>query len=523
MFVGVEVLYQAVSSTLGAGGRHVVIDKDGYQTPHITKDGVTVASSIQLDDPVANMGANIIKEAAQKTAREAGDGTTTSTVLAYHMIKSGMQLVSYGVNPIELSRGMQKMADRIVDAIRELSIPIEGNGNEVDSIATISANNDTQIGQLIATAIKTVGKNGLIRVETDLAMEDSISITKGMQYHKGYISKDFCNNTEKTKVLFEETTVIVLDFKLKTHEQALALLTPIFEDSSMPKNVLIIAHDVQGSALQFINLANNSQGKPLSIAATKAPSIGRRQKDMLLDICAVTGATLQEEPQDSYSTMLYGKAPSVEVTSDTTTIMAPETILPSHRARIQQVEAELATLTGYDEEKYQERLAMLDGAVAIIQVGGGSELEQSERKDRVDDALAATHAAIQEGILAGGGTALARISDYDFSDFIDSLPVAQKEGAFIVLSNITKPMAVIAENAGYVSQDVADMVNALQKDSENPFIGFDAKTGEYVDMIDAGIIDPSKVTRIALQNSVSVAGIFLTIQASVIQSNVNKS
>ena len=504
---GVDSLASAVKVTLGPKGRNVVIDKK-FGAPTVTKDGVTVAKEIDLTDPVENMGAQLVKEVASKTADAAGDGTTTATVLAQAIYGAGIKSVAAGANPMDLKRGIDAAVKVVVSNLKEQAQPID-NTEEIAQVATISANNDSEVGSRIAEAMKVVGKDGVITVEEAKGTEDELKTVEGMQFDRGYLSPYFVTNADKMEVELENPLILIHDKKIS----ALKDVLPILEKSQQTgRPLLIIAEDVDGEALAAL-VVNKIRGS-LKIAAVKAPGFGDRRKAMLEDIAVLTGGTVISEEQgyqlENADIPMLGQAEKVVIDKDNSTLVNGAGDSEQIKARINQIKAQIeSTSSDYDKEKLQERLAKLSGGVAVIYVGAATEVEMKEKKDRVDDALHATRAAVEEGIVAGGGVALIRTKDKLAK--LKSENSDENTGIQIVDKAIESPIRTIVENAGGEGSIVISKVLG-SKDS----IGYDAKNEEYVDMLKAGIIDPKKVTRIALENAASVAGMILTTECAVI-------
>jgi len=505
LFSGVEKLADAVKVTMGPRGRNVLLQKS-FGAPTITKDGVSVAREIELVDTLENMGAQLVKEVASKTADEAGDGTTTATILAYSVFKEGLRNVTAGANPITLKRGMDKATEAILVNLKAASKPV-ANKTEIEQVATISANSDTAIGSMIAEAMDKVGKDGVITVEEAKGISDELDVVEGMQFDRGFLSPYFVTNTEKMTVEMENPFILLCDKKISNLKEMLPLLEAV-NQSGRP--LLIISEDVEGEALSTL-VVNRLRGS-LNIAAVKAPGFGDRRKAMLEDIAILTSATviseelgmkLETAPIDT-----LGTAARIVIDKDNTTIVNGSGDPKAVASRISQIRAEIENTTSdYDKEKLQERLAKLSGGVAVIKVGAASETEMKEKKDRVDDALSATRAAVEEGIVIGGGAALIRAA----AKVTLTLEGDEQIGADIVLRAISAPLKQIATNAGF---DAGVVANEVAKAKDENY-GFNAASGEYVDMFKAGIVDPSKVERVAMQNAVSVASLLLTTEATV--------
>ncbi len=505
LFAGVTKLADAVKVTMGPRGRNVLIQKS-FGAPHITKDGVSVAREIELPDTLENMGAQLVKEVASKTADEAGDGTTTATVLAYSIFKEGLRNITAGANPIEVKRGMDKAAAAIIDELKKIAKEVKDK-KEIAQVATISANSDENIGNLIAEAMEKVGKDGVITVEEAKGINDDLEVVEGMQFDRGYLSPYFVTNSEKMTCELENPLLLITDSKISSIKDLIPVLEQV-QQSGRP--LLIIADDVEGEALATLVL-NRLKGV-LHIAAVKAPGFGDRKKEMLKDIAILTGGNVITEELgltlEKVTLGDLGKAGRVVIDKDNTTIVDGKGDKEAVEARVKEIKVQIENTTSeYDKEKLQERLAKLSGGVAVIKVGAATETEMKEKKDRVDDALSATKAAVEEGIVIGGGAALVKAAQKVSLE----LDGDEKVGADIILRAVFAPMRQIAENAGYDDGVVADRV----ANSDEANLGFNAATGEYVDMLEAGIIDPLKVERVALQNATSVASLLLTTEATV--------
>jgi len=513
LYAGVTKLADAVKVTMGPRGRNVLIQKS-FGAPSITKDGVSVAREIELEDSLENMGAQLVKEVASNTADEAGDGTTTATVLAHSIFKEGLKNITAGANPIEVKRGMDKAASAIIEELKKSSKEVKDK-KEIAQVATISANSDEKIGSLIAEAMEKVGKDGVITVEEAKGINDELEVVEGMQFDRGYLSPYFVTNSEKMTAELENPLILITDFKISTLKD----LIPLLEQTQQTgRPLLIIADDVEGEALATLVL-NRLKGI-LNIAAVKAPGFGDRKKEMLKDIAILTGGTVITEELgltlEKTTLDQLGEAGRVVIDKDNTTIVDGKGDKEAVEARIKEIKAQIEhTTSEYDKEKLQERLAKLSGGVAVIKVGAATETEMKEKKDRVDDALSATKAAVDEGIVIGGGAALVKASNAVTLE----LDGDEQIGADIILRAIKAPIKQIAENAGFDAGVVAHKVST----SENPNEGFNAATGEYVDMFEAGIIDPLKVERVALQNAVSVASLLLTTEATVSEVKEDKA
>ena len=499
---GVDALANAVKVTLGPKGRNVVIGKS-FGGPSITKDGVTVAKEIELEDALENMGAQMVKEVASKTNDLAGDGTTTATVLAQSIVKEGLKNVAAGANPLDLKRGIDKAVKAIVENLKSQSQVVGNNTNKIKQVASISSNNDETIGDLIAEAFKKVGKEGVITVEEAKGTTTYVDIVEGMQFDRGYLSPYFVTNADKMLADLENPYILLFEKKISNLKDLLPILEPV---SQSGKPLLIIAEDVEGEALA--TLVMNKLRGALKIVAVKAPGFGDRRKSMLEDIAILTGGTVIAEERgltlEKATLEMLGTAERVTIDKDNTTIVNGAGKTAELKARVTQIKAQIATTTSdYDKEKLQERLAKLAGGVAVLYVGAASELEMKEKKDRVDDALHATRAAVEEGIVAGGGVSLVRTKEILKTITTDNLD--EVTGIKILDRAIEEPLRQIVENAGGEGSVVVAKVIEGKDD-----FGYNAKTGEYTKMLKAGIIDPTKVTRIALENAASVAGMILT-------------
>ena len=505
LYAGVRKLNDAVKVTMGPRGRNVLLQKS-FGAPAITKDGVTVAKEIELKDTLENMGASLVREVASKTNDQAGDGTTTATVLAHAIFKEGLRNVTAGANPIEVKRGMDKFSAAIIEELKKSSKKVNGK-KEIAQVATISANNDSSVGDLIADAMEKVGKDGVITVEEAKSINDELTVVEGMQFDRGYLSPYFITNAEKMLVELGSPLVLLFDKKITNLKDLLPVLEQVQKSG---KPLLIIAEDIEGEALATL-VVNKLRGV-LNISAVKAPGFGDRRKAMLEDIAILTGGTVISEELgrtlESASMADLGQAERIVIDKDNTTIVGGAGKKKDIDARVSQIKAQIAeTTSDYDKEKLQERMAKLSGGVAVIKVGAATETEMKEKKDRVDDALNATKAAVDEGIVIGGGAALIR------AGLSVKLALSGDEliGADIVKRALFAPLRQIAENAGF---DAGVVANKVEQGSDKKF-GFNAANGEYVNMFDAGIIDPVKVERIALQNAVSVASLLLTTEATV--------
>ncbi|MCK1579540.1 chaperonin GroEL [Bradyrhizobium sp. 168] len=507
MLRGVDVLANAVKVTLGPKGRNVVLEKS-FGAPRITKDGVTVAKEIELEDKFENMGAQMVREVASKTSDQAGDGTTTATVLAQAVVREGAKAVAAGMNPMDLKRGIDLAVDRIVEELQKNAKKLTSN-DEIAQVARISANGDREIGQFLADAMKKVGNDGVITVEEAKSLETELEVVEGMQFDRGYISPYFVTNTEKMRVELDDTYILVHEKKLSTLQPMLPLLEAVVQSG---KPLLIIAEDVEGEALA--TLVVNKLRAGLRIAAVKAPGFGDRRKAMLQDIAILTGGNFISEDLgtklEKVQLNMLGRAKKVTIDKDNTTIVSGSGKQSEIEARVRQIRTEIEdTTSDYDREKLQERLAKLAGGVAVIRVGGATEVEVKERKDRVDDAMHATRAAVEEGILPGGGVALLRAAAA-----LEKLEAAnddQRHGIEIVKRAVAWPARQIAENAG----EEASLIIGQVLENKDYAWGFDAQTGEYGNLFAKGIIDPTKVVRSALQDAASIAALLITTEAMV--------
>ncbi|WP_230100096.1 chaperonin GroEL [Campylobacter jejuni] len=505
LYEGVKKLNDAVKVTMGPRGRNVLIQKS-FGAPSITKDGVSVAKEVELKDSLENMGASLVREVASKTADQAGDGTTTATVLAHAIFKEGLRNITAGANPIEVKRGMDKACEAIVGELKKLSREVKDK-KEIAQVATISANSDEKIGNLIADAMEKVGKDGVITVEEAKSINDELNVVEGMQFDRGYLSPYFITNAEKMTVELSSPYILLFDKKIANLKDLLPVLEQIQKTG---KPLLIIAEDIEGEALATL-VVNKLRGV-LNISAVKAPGFGDRRKAMLEDIAILTGGEVISEELgrtlESATIQDLGQASSVIIDKDNTTIVNGAGEKANIDARVNQIKAQIAeTTSDYDREKLQERLAKLSGGVAVIKVGAATETEMKEKKDRVDDALSATKAAVEEGIVIGGGAALIKAKAKIKLD----LQGDEAIGAAIVERALRAPLRQIAENAGF---DAGVVVNSVEN-AKDENTGFDAAKGEYVNMLESGIIDPVKVERVALLNAVSVASMLLTTEATI--------
>ncbi len=504
---GVDALADAVKVTLGPKGRNVIIEKK-FGAPHITKDGVTVAKEIELEDPFQNMGAQLVKEVASKTGDDAGDGTTTATVLAQAIVNVGLKNVTAGANPMDLKRGIDKAVAKVVEGIRTQAQEVGDDFTKIESVARISANNDEEIGQLIAEAMRKVKKDGVITVEEAKGTDTTVEVVEGMQFDRGYISPYFVTNTEKMECEMENPYILIYDKKISTLKDML----PILEASAQSgRPLLIIAEDVDSEALATL-VVNRLRGS-LKICAVKAPGFGDRRKEMLEDIAVLTGGIVISEEKgmrlDGATVEMLGRAEKITVNKDNTVIVNGLGSKESIEVRVAQIKAQIETTTSdYDREKLQERLAKLAGGVAVLYIGAASEVEMKEKKDRVDDALSATRAAIAEGIVPGGGVAYIRCIES-----LEGMKGANDDettGIEIVRRAIEAPMRQIMANAGLEGAVILQKIREGKGD-----FGFNARTGNYENFFEAGVIDPAKVTRVALENAASIAGMFLTTECVI--------
>ncbi|MBQ8564744.1 MAG: chaperonin GroEL [Bacteroidaceae bacterium] len=504
---GVDALADAVKVTLGPKGRNVIIEKK-FGAPHITKDGVTVAKEIELEDPFQNMGAQLVKEVASKTGDDAGDGTTTATVLAQAIVNVGLKNVTAGANPMDLKRGIDKAVAKVVEGIRAQAQEVGDDFGKIESVARISANNDEEIGQLIAEAMRKVKKDGVITVEEAKGTDTTVEVVEGMQFDRGYISPYFVTNTEKMECEMENPYILIYDKKISTLKDML----PILEASAQSgRPLLIIAEDVDSEALATL-VVNRLRGS-LKICAVKAPGFGDRRKEMLEDIAVLTGGIVVSEEKgmrlDGATVEMLGRAEKITVNKDNTVIVNGLGSKESIEVRVAQIKAQIETTTSdYDREKLQERLAKLAGGVAVLYIGAASEVEMKEKKDRVDDALSATRAAIAEGIVPGGGVAYIRC--IEALEGLKGVNDDETTGIEIVRRAIEAPMRQIMANAGLEGAVILQKI----REGEGDF-GFNARTGNYENFFEAGVIDPAKVTRVALENAASIAGMFLTTECVI--------
>ena len=505
---GVDALANAVKTTLGPKGRNVIIEKK-FGAPHITKDGVTVAKEIELEDAYQNTGAQLVKEVASKTGDDAGDGTTTATVLAQAIVAEGVKNVTAGANPMDLKRGIDKAVLKVVESIKKQATKVDDNYDSVEQVATVSANNDPLIGKLIADAVRKVSKDGVITIEEAKGMETSIGIVEGMQFDRGYLSPYFATNTEKMECEMETPYALIYDKKISNLKEFLPILEPAVQSG---RPLLVIAEDVDSEALT--TLVVNRLRSQLKICAVKAPGFGDRRKEMLEDIAILTGGVVISEEKglslEQATLEMLGTADKITVTKDNTTIVNGAGDKAKIKERCDQIKAQIESSTSdYDKEKLQERLAKLSGGVAVLYVGAASEVEMKEKKDRVDDALCATRAAIEEGIVPGGGVAYIRaISSVDGFEGDNA---DETTGAAIIRRAIEEPLRQIVANAGKEGAVVVQKVAEGKGD-----YGYNARTDVYENLLAAGVVDPAKVTRIALENAASIAGMFLTTECVIV-------
>ena len=508
MKTGADSLANAVKVTLGPKGRNVVIEKK-FGAPQVTKDGVTVAKEVELEDRFENMGAQMVKEVASKTNEQAGDGTTTATVLAQAIINVGIKNVTAGANPMDLKRGIDKAVDAVVANLKSQSQEVGTDYSKVEQVGTVSANNDGYIGKLIADAMSKVGKDGVITVEEAKGTDTEVKVVEGMQFDRGYISPYFMTNTDKMEAVLTDPSVLVCDKKISTMKDLLPILEPIAREG---KELLIIAEDVDGEALTTL-VVNKLRGT-LKIAAVKAPGFGDRRKEMLQDIATLTGAVVVSEERgftlENTTPDMLGRAERVTITKENTTIVGGAGDKAAIKERVDSIRKQIETSTSdYDKEKLKERLGKLAGGVAVLYVGATTEVEMKEKKDRVEDALNATRAAVEEGYLPGGGVAYIRAAAA--LEGLKGDNDDETTGIHIVAKAIEEPLRQIAQNAGVDGSVIIQKI----KESTGDY-GYNARTGEYVRMYEAGVIDPTKVARVALENAASVAGMFLTTECGIV-------
>ncbi len=511
---GVDELANAVKVTLGPKGRNVIIEKK-FGAPHITKDGVSVAKEIELDDAYMNTGAQLVKSVASKTNDDAGDGTTTATLLAQAIITEGLKNVTAGANPMDLKRGIDKAVTKIVESIKQQSEEVGNDYDKIEQVASISANNDAEIGKLIADAMRKVSKDGVITIEEAKSRDTTIGVVEGMQFDRGYLSPYFITNTEKMECEMENPYVLIYDKKITNLKDMLPILEPAVQTG---RPLLIIAEDVESEALT--TLVVNRLRTQLKICAVKAPGFGDRRKDMLEDIATLTGGIVISEEKgiklEQATLEMLGSCGKITVSKDNTTIVDGTGNKEAIEARVAQIKAQIATTkSDYDKEKLQERLAKLAGGVAVLYVGAASEVEMKEKKDRVDDALCATRAAIEEGIVPGGGVAYIR--SIDSLEGIEVANADEKTGVAIVKRAIEEPLRQIVANAGKEGAVVVQKV----REGEGDF-GYNARADVYENLFAAGVVDPAKVTRVALENAASIAGMFLTTECVIVEKKEDK-
>ena len=507
---GIDALANAVKVTLGPKGRNVIISKS-FGSPQVTKDGVSVAKEIELEDALENMGAQMVKEVASKTNDLAGDGTTTATVLAQAIVKEGLKNVASGANPMDLKRGIDKAVVKIVEHLAKQAKEVGSSSEKIKQVASISANNDETIGELIAQAFEKVGKEGVITVEEAKGTDTYVDVVEGMQFDRGYLSPYFVTDSEKMVAELDRPYILLYDKKISTMKDLLPVLEPVAQSG---KPLLIIAEDIDGEALATL-VVNKLRGT-LRIAAVKAPGFGDRRKAMLEDIAILTGGTVIAEERgftlENATMDMLGTAERVSIDKDNTTIVNGAGKSEDIKARSAQIKAQIENTTSdYDREKLQERLAKLSGGVAVLYIGAASEVEMKEKKDRVDDALHATRAAVEEGIVAGGGIALLRAKNALAK--IKPANTDEETGIKIILKALEAPLRTIVENAGVEGSVIVAKVLESSRDA----FGYNAKSGQYTDMFRAGIIDPKKVTRVALENAASVAGMILTTECALVE------
>jgi chaperonin GroEL len=505
---GVDVLANAVKVTLGPKGRNVVLEKK-FGAPSITKDGVTVAKEIELEDPIENMGAQMVKEVASKTADIAGDGTTTATVLAQSIISEGLKMVAAGANPMDLKRGIDKAVALVVENLKKQSQTVGNDSNKIQQVASISANNDETIGKLIAEAFTKVGKEGVITVEEAKGTDTTVDVVEGMQFDRGYISPYFVTNSEKMEAELQNPYILIYDKKISAMKDILHILEKVAQGG---RPLLIIAEDLEGEALATL-VVNKLRGT-IKVAAVKAPGFGDRRKEMLTDISILTGGTVISEELghklEGADLASLGQAASVTIDKDNTTIVGGKGKKEDIAGRVNQIKAQLENTTSdYDKEKLQERLAKLAGGVAVLYIGAATEMEMKEKKDRVDDALHATRAAVEEGIVPGGGVAYIRAIEA-LESKVKGQIADEQTGMAIVRRALEEPLRILTANAGIDGSIVVQKVKEGKAD-----YGFNARTEEYENLFAAGVIDPTKVSRVALENAASIAGMLLTTECVV--------
>jgi chaperonin GroEL len=506
---GVDQLADAVKVTLGPKGRNVVIEKK-FGSPLITKDGVSVAKEIELEDPIENLGAQMVREVASKTNDIAGDGTTTATVLAQAIVREGLKNVTAGANPMDLKRGIDLGVQAIQEGLRQLKRPISGN-KEIAQVATISANNDSTIGNLIADAVAKVGKDGVVTVEEAKGTETSVDVVEGMQFDRGYLSPYFITDQDSMEGVLDNPMIALIEKKISSVKE----LVPVLEKAAQQgRSILLVAEDIEGEALATL-VVNKLRGT-LKAAAVKAPGFGDRRKEILEDIAVLTGGSVISEERghklETTTVEQLGGAKKVVVTKDATTIIEGSGYSESIKARIEQIKGQIKNTTSdYDKEKLQERLAKLSGGVAVVKIGAATELEMKEKKDRVEDALHATRAALEEGIVPGGGVAYIR--SQHMLDELEVQNADQRTGVNIIRKAIEEPIRHILSNAGL---EASVIINKIKEDNEGSW-GFNAYTEKFEDLIESGVIDPTKVSRVALENAASVASLLITTEATIVE------
>ncbi|HEY5462249.1 MAG TPA: chaperonin GroEL [Hanamia sp.] len=504
---GVDTLANAVKVTLGPKGRNVVIDKK-FGAPQVTKDGVTVAKEIELEDPIENMGAQMVKEVASKTADIAGDGTTTATVLAQSIISEGLRNVTAGANPMDLKRGIDKAVTAVVEHLKKQSVTVGNDNSKIQQVASISANNDESIGKLIAQAMTKVGKEGVITVEEAKGTDTTVEVVEGMQFDRGYVSPYFVTNSEKMEADLENPYILIYDKKISSMKDILHILEKVAQSG---RPLLIISEDLEGEALATL-VVNKLRGT-LKVAAVKAPGFGDRRKEMLQDLAVLTKGTVISEEQgyklEGVELTSLGQASAITIDKDNTTIVGGKGDKKDITARVNQIKAQIeSTTSDYDKEKLQERLAKLSGGVAVLYIGAATEMEMKEKKDRVDDALHATRAAVEEGIVPGGGVAYVRA--IESLEKLKGINDDETTGIQIVKRALEEPLRQIVVNSGIEGSIVLQKIKDGKKD-----FGFNARTEVYENLMTAGVIDPTKVTRIALENAASIAGMLLTTECVI--------
>lgn len=504
---GVDALANAVKVTLGPKGRNVVIEKK-FGAPQVTKDGVTVAKEIELKDGYENMGAQMVREVASKTADKAGDGTTTATLLAQSIIRVGLKNVTAGANPMDLKRGIDKAVEKVIENLKKQTQQVGDDFNKIEQVATVSANNDKEIGKLIAEAMQKVKKEGVITVEEAKGIETTVEVVEGMQFDRGYISPYFVTNPDKMEAVLENPYILIYDKKVSTMKDLLPVLEQTVQTG---RPLLIIAEDIDGEALATL-VVNKLRGS-LKVAAVKAPGFGDRRKEMLEDIAILTGGTVVSDERgfklENTTLDMLGRAEKVSIDKDNTTVVNGAGEKKNIEARVKQIKVQIENTTSdYDKEKLQERLAKLAGGVAVLYVGAASEVEMKEKKDRVDDALSATRAAVEEGIIPGGGVAFVRA--IDALKGLKGSNEDEQKGIEIILRSLEEPLRQIVENAGYEGSVVVQKVREGKGD-----FGFNAHTETYENLFETGVIDPTKVARIALENAASIAGMLLTTECAI--------